>query len=178
MASLLKWFAINAINWDIGWCSALGTQESQGQVPSFSSRRFNRIETAPPASPPVTDNHHVALNVAGRSENFLVDTGLPALSRPPTLEPSPPKPVAFWVLQEKQSQKDSPEPFFVAGMDKYFPTSFLWCLSILLPLLGRDLSLPLKSCSYCSPDRRCFKTLSWWQTNYFYQPPSETTSES
>ncbi|XP_055390820.1 uncharacterized protein LOC129619641 [Bubalus kerabau] len=40
------------------------TQESQGQVPSFSSRRFNRIETAPPASPPVTDNHHVALNVA------------------------------------------------------------------------------------------------------------------
>ena len=75
VASLLKWFAINAINWDIGWCSALGTQESQGQVPSFSSRRFNRIETAPPASPPVTDNHHVALNVAGRSENFLVDTG-------------------------------------------------------------------------------------------------------
>ena len=32
------------------------------------------------------------------------------------------------------------------------------------PLLGRDLSLPLKSCSYCSPERRCFKTLSWGQT--------------
>ena len=32
------------------------------------------------------------------------------------------------------------------------------------PLLGRDLSLPSKSCSYCSPDRRCFKTLSWGQT--------------
>ena len=43
------------------------------------------------------------------------------------------------------------------------------------PLLERDLSLPLKSCSYCSPDRRCFKTLFWGQTNYFYQPPSETT---
>ena len=38
-------------------------------------------------------------------------------------------------------------------------------------------SLPLKSCSYCSPDRRCFKTLSWGKTNYFYQPPSETTPE-
>ena len=25
-------------------------------------------------------------------------------------------------------------------------------------------SLPLKSCSYCSPDRRCFETLSWGQT--------------
>ena len=31
-------------------------------------------------------------------------------------------------------------------------------------LLGRDLSLPLKSCRYCSPDRRCFKTLFWGQT--------------
>ena len=30
-------------------------------------------------------------------------------------------------------------------------------------LLRRDLSLPLKSCSYCSPDKRCFKTLSWGQ---------------
>ena len=29
------------------------------------------------------------------------------------------------------------------------------------PLLGRDLFLPLKSCNYCCPDRRCFKTLSW-----------------
>ena len=32
------------------------------------------------------------------------------------------------------------------------------------PLWERDLSLPSKSCSYCSPDRRCFKTLSWGQT--------------
>ena len=32
------------------------------------------------------------------------------------------------------------------------------------PLLARDLSLPYKSCSYCSPDRRCFKTLSCRQT--------------
>ena len=45
------------------------------------------------------------------------------------------------------------------------------------PLLGRDLFLPLKSCSYCRFYGRCFKTLSWRQTNYFYQPPSETTPE-
>ena len=38
------------------------------------------------------------------------------------------------------------------------------------PLLGRDLFLHLKSCSYCSPERRCFKSHSWGQTNYFYQP--------
>ena len=35
-------------------------------------------------------------------------------------------------------------------------------------------SLPSKSCSYCNPDRRFFKTLFWGQTKYFYQPPSET----
>ena len=37
------------------------------------------------------------------------------------------------MLQEKQLPKDSPEHFFVAGMDKYFPTSFWWSLSVLLP---------------------------------------------
>ena len=42
-------------------------------------------------------------------------------------------------------------------------------------LLGRNLSLPSKPCSYCNPDRRYFKTLFWGQTNYFYQPPNETT---
>ena len=34
--------------------------------------------------------------------------------------------------QEKQLLKDSPKHFFVAGMDKYFPTSFWWTLSVLL----------------------------------------------
>ena len=36
-------------------------------------------------------------------------------------------------------------------------------------------SLPLKSCSYWSPDRRSFESLFWGQTNYLYQLPSETT---
>ena len=36
------------------------------------------------------------------------------------------------MLQEKQLQKYSPEHFFVAGMEKYFPTSFWWPLSVLL----------------------------------------------
>ena len=35
------------------------------------------------------------------------------------------------MLQEKQLLKDSPEHFFVAGMDKYFPTSFWWSLNVL-----------------------------------------------
>ena len=37
MTSLLEWLATNAINWDIGQHSALGTQEAQGQVPSLPS---------------------------------------------------------------------------------------------------------------------------------------------
>ena len=91
------------------------------------------------------------MDVAGRSENFLTDTGcyllypdlllqslLPAaaaavaaklLQSCPTL--CNPRPVPFWVLQEKQLQKHSPE-HFVAGVDKYFPTSFWWSLSVLL----------------------------------------------
>ena len=80
MTSLLERLATNAINWDTGRHSALGTQEPQGQVPSLLSRWFKRTEAAAPASPPVTDNHHGAgaegaAGVAGRSENFLLDTG-------------------------------------------------------------------------------------------------------
>ena len=37
------------------------------------------------------------------------------------------------MLQEKQLQKDLPEHFFVAWMDRYFPTSLWWSLSVLLP---------------------------------------------
>ena len=37
------------------------------------------------------------------------------------------------MLQEKQLLKESPEHFFVAGIDKYFPTSFWWSLGVLLP---------------------------------------------
>ena len=37
------------------------------------------------------------------------------------------------MLEKKQLQKDSLEQVFVAGMDKYFPTSFWWSLSVLLP---------------------------------------------
>ena len=73
------------------------------------------------------------LDVAGRSENFLVDTGATYSVLISWIKPSPPKPVPFWVLQEKQLLKDSPEHFFVAGMDKYFPTSFWWSLSVLPP---------------------------------------------
>ena len=61
------------------------------------------------------------LDVAGRSENFLVDTRATYSVFTSYLEPFPPKPVPFGVLQEKQLLKDSPEHSFVAGMDSIFP---------------------------------------------------------
>ena len=47
-----------------------------------------------------------------------------------------------------------------------FSHQFLVVPEFLTPVLERDLSLPLKSCSYCSPDRKCLKTLSWGQTSF------------
>ena len=69
MRSLLKGLATNAINWDIKWLSALGTQEPQGQASSRPSVWFNRTEVAHSTVEclPVTDNHHgaVAKGVTG-----------------------------------------------------------------------------------------------------------------
>ena len=107
----------------------------------------------------------VQQDVAGRSKNFLVDTGLPTLSLPPTPEPSPPKLVPFGVLQEKTITKRFTWALLCCLDGQNFPTSFWWSLSVLLPYWEEiNLSLLLKSCSYHSPDRRCFKTLSWGQT--------------
>ena len=80
MTSLLEWLATNAINWDIGWHSALGTQEPQGQVPSLPSRWFKRTEAARSSQPTCHRYHNGtaakgAPRCAGRPENFLVDMG-------------------------------------------------------------------------------------------------------
>ena len=72
------------------------------------------------------------LDVAGRSENFLVDTGATYSVLISYSGAFSSQTCTIWVLQEKQLLKDSPE-LFVAGMDKYFPTSFWWSLSVLLP---------------------------------------------
>ena len=79
MVSLLKWLATNAINWDIGWHSALRTQKPQGQAPSRPSRWFNRTEVAHSSQPALIAimglEPRVQVDAAGRSENFLFDTG-------------------------------------------------------------------------------------------------------
>ena len=90
-----------------------------------------------PASPPVTDNHHgagakVQLDVAGRSENFLVDTGatysiLTSYSRAFSSQTC-----SILGATGKQLLKDSPSTSLLLGWTSIFsdcPT----------PLLGRDI---------------------------------------
>ena len=75
----------------------------------------------------------VQLDVAGRSENFLVDTG--ATYSVLTSYSSTFSSQTCTILHGtgKTITKDSLKPFFIAGMDKYFPTNFWWPLSVLLP---------------------------------------------
>ena len=75
----------------------------------------------------------VQLDVAGRSEDFLVDTG--ATYSVLTSYSSAFSSQTYTILRGtgKTITKDSLKLFFVAGMDKYFPTSFWWPLSVLLP---------------------------------------------
>ena len=80
------------------------------------------------------------------------------------------------MLQEKQLLKDSPEHFFVAGMDKYFPTSFWWPLSVLLPY-WEEIFPCLRNVEAITVLIEDALKLSWGQINYFYQPRSETTPE-
>ena len=79
------------------------------------------------------------------------------------------------MLQEKQLQKDSPEHFFVARMDKYFPTSFWWSLSVLL-LYWEEIFPHLRNLSAIAVlIEDALKLFLRGQT--IYQPPSETTPE-
>ena len=103
------------------------------------------------------------LDVAGRSKNFLADRG-----------------AAYSVLTFYSRAFSSQICTILGATGKTITRRFIWGLLCCwdgqifshqylvvpecpTPLLGRDLFLHLKSCSYCSPDKTCFKTLFWWQ---------------
>ena len=104
------------------------------------------------------------LDVAGRSENFLVGTGatysvLTSYSRAFSSQTC-----NILGATGKTITKRFTQALLCCWGGQIFSHKFLVIPECPIPLLGRDLSLPSKSCSYCSPDRRCFKTLSWGQT--------------
>ena len=74
----------------------------------------------------------VQLDVAGRSKNFLVDTGATYSVLTSYCRAFSSQTCTILGDTGKQLKKDSPENFFVAVMCKYVPTSFWWTLSILL----------------------------------------------
>ena len=99
------------------------------------------------------------LDVTGKSENFLVDTrSLLRLFRR-LLLPN----LYYFGCCRKSSYKNIHLSTSLLG-GQIFSHQLLLVPECPTPLLGRDLSLSSKSCSYCSPDRRCFKTLFWEQT--------------
>ena len=73
------------------------------------------------------------LDVSGRSENFLVDTAATYSVLNSYSGAFSSQTCTILGATGKQLQKYSPKHFFVAGMDKYFPTRFWWSLCVLLP---------------------------------------------
>ena len=114
----------------------------------------------------------VQLDVAGRSDNFLIDTRTTYSVLTSYSGSFASENCTILGATGKTVTKRFTRTLLCCWDGHIFSHQFLVVPECLPPLLGRDLSLPLKSWSYYSPDRRCFKTLFWGQTNYFYQSPS------
>ena len=88
--------------------------------------------------------------------------GLPTLSWPPVPNIFLPNQYHFGWYQKNNYKKIHPCSSLLVGW-KIFFLQFLVVAKCPTSFLGRDLSLPSKSCSYWCPDRGFFKTLSWGQ---------------
>ena len=113
----------------------------------------------------------VHLDVASRSENFLVDTratysGLTSCSRAFSSQ------TCTILGATGKTITKSIQALLCCWNGQRFSPLFLVIPECPTSLLGRDLSLPSKSCSCCSPDRRCFKILFWGQT-FFFLPATQ-----
>ena len=168
MTSLLKQLATNAINWDTGQHSALRTQEPQGQVPSLPSWWFNRIEMAPSSQPACHRKPSQGWS-QGCSWMWQVSPriswltqGLPTLTWPPSLEPSP---LNHFGCYKKKITKRFTQALFCCWDRQIFSHQFLVVPDCPTSLLER--SFLLKPWSYCSLDRKCFKTLFWGKITIF-----------
>ena len=109
------------------------------------------------------------LDVAVRSKNFLVDTGdtysvLASYSGGFSSQTR-----TILGATGKSTTKRFTQALLCCWDGQIFSHQFLVVPKYPTPLLGTDLSPPLKSCNYWCTDRRSFKNLSWGQINYFYQ---------
>ena len=104
----------------------------------------------------------VKLNVAGRSQNFLVDTGATYSVLTSYCGVFSSQNCTILSATGKTIMKRFTQALLCCWDGQIFFHQFLMVPECPTPFLRRDLSLPLKPCNYCSPDRRCFKT--WGQT--------------
>ena len=104
------------------------------------------------------------LDVAGSSENFLVDTGATYSVLTSYSGDFSSQTCTILGSTGKTITERFTGAFLCSWDAQIFPHQFLVVPECPTPFLGRHLPLPLKSCSYCRPDRRCFKTLFWRQT--------------
>ena len=73
------------------------------------------------------------LDVAGRSENFLVDTGATYSVLISYSGPFSSQTCTIWGATGKATTKRFTRALFCCWDGQYFPTSFWWSLSVLLP---------------------------------------------
>ena len=106
----------------------------------------------------------VQLDVAGRSQNFLADTGDTYSVLTSYSGAFSSQACTIRGATGKKITKRFTQALLGCWNGQIFSHKFLVVPDCPTPLLGRDLSLPLKSCSYWHTDRRCFKTLFWGQT--------------
>ena len=106
----------------------------------------------------------VQLHVAGRSKNFLVGTGATYSVLTFYSGAFSSQTCTIWGTTGKTITKRFTQALLFCWDGQILSHQFLVVPECPTPLLVRDLSLLSKSCSYCSSDGRCFKTLSWGQT--------------
>ena len=157
-------------SWDSGHHSALRTQEPQGQAPSLPSWWFKGLKQPTPSSLLVKDNSHWAGATGatgwGRYVCKFLGWHREYILFPDLLLQSVLLPNLYHCSCYRKKITKRFTWALCCWEGQIFSHQFLVVSECPTPLLGRDLSLPSKSCRYCSPDRRCFKTLSWGQTMF------------
>ena len=94
----------------------------------------------------------VKLDVTSRSEKFLVDIGANYSVLTAYSEDSSSQTCTILGATGKTIRKTLTQALLCCWDGQVFPHQFLVVPECPTSLLGRDLPLPLKSCSYCSPD--------------------------
>ena len=141
MINLLEGLATNAINWEIGPHSALGTQEPQGQVPSLPSKWFKRTEAAHSSQPACHRSPsrgwsqgcnwmwQVGPRISWLTQNFLISYSGPFSSQTCTI----------WGATGRTITKRFTQARLCCWDGQIFPHQFLVVPECPTPLMGGDI---------------------------------------